>query len=56
MNLDLSIEGVQWDFTLKALIVITMPIYNYRLNWRLSNRAWALIQCMCLFLHNAQNE
>ena len=25
-SLDLSIEGVQWDFTLKALVIITMPV------------------------------
>ena len=37
MSLDLSIEGVQGDFTLTAQVIITMPtmlamtIYNYRL-------------------------
>ena len=30
MSLDLNIEEVQSDFTLKALVIITMPIHNYR--------------------------
>ena len=33
MSLDVSIEWVQWHFTLKAVVIITMPtipIYNYR--------------------------
>ena len=31
MSLDVSIEWMQSDFTLKALVIITMPIYNHRL-------------------------